>query len=130
VSLRKKLNKKKSLGNLQRRSGFMKKYLSITIAVLLVTQSAFGALKGVQKKAVSVKEAMACGVVVIGTDHAGIPELITDNANGLLVPENNIGEVVDRVERLMEAKDHWHCHLNSIDYCEAQTTGRRTDAYC
>lgn len=41
-------------------------------------------------------EAMASGLPVIGTDHGGFPEAVTDGVSGLLVPEN-------RADRLAEA---------------------------
>ena len=39
---------------------------------------------------VSLMEAMASGLVVVSTQHSGIPELIEDGQNGFLVKEKNI----------------------------------------
>ncbi len=44
-----------------------------------------------------IKEAMAIEVPVIGTYHAGIPELITDNENGFLVPERDINSLAEKM---------------------------------
>ena len=46
-------------------------------------------------------EAMAMSVPVVSTDISGIPELISDNVNGLLVPEKNVGAMADAIERLL-----------------------------
>ena len=46
-------------------------------------------------------EAMAMSVPVISTDISGIPELISDNVNGLLVPEKNAGAMANAIERLL-----------------------------
>ena len=37
----------------------------------------------------SIQEAMASGLVVIGSDIGGIPEIIRDRQNGLLAPPND-----------------------------------------
>ena len=42
----------------------------------------------------TLKEAMATGVPVVSTFHAGIPELITHNHEGILVQENNVDQLV------------------------------------
>ena len=49
----------------------------------------------------TLKEAMATGVPVISTYHAGIPELITNNQEGVLVKENNVDELADALEFML-----------------------------
>lgn len=39
---------------------------------------------------VTIMEAMACGMLVVSTEHSGIPELIENGKNGLLVPEGDV----------------------------------------
>jgi len=46
-------------------------------------------------------EAMAMRVPVISTDISGIPELIDNNVNGLLVPEKNALAMADAIEKLL-----------------------------
>ncbi|MEQ1485349.1 glycosyltransferase family 4 protein [Methyloglobulus sp.] len=46
-------------------------------------------------------EAMSMCVPVISTDISGIPELIDNNDNGLLVPEKNALAMADAIERLL-----------------------------
>jgi glycosyltransferase involved in cell wall biosynthesis len=46
-------------------------------------------------------EAMSMRVPVISTDISGIPELIDNNINGLLVPEKNALAMADAIERLL-----------------------------
>jgi len=53
----------------------------------------------------SVLEAMAVGCPVVATKVGGIPELICDNRNGLLVPAGNVGAVVASCKTLLEDHD-------------------------
>jgi colanic acid/amylovoran biosynthesis glycosyltransferase len=46
-------------------------------------------------------EAGAAGRPVVGTDHGGIPEAVTDGANGLLVPEGDHEALADRLRALL-----------------------------
>ncbi|MGO4343118.1 glycosyltransferase [Pedococcus sp. 2YAF34] len=46
-------------------------------------------------------EAMACGLPVVTTAVGGIPELVTDGANGLLVGAKDVAGVADSLERLV-----------------------------
>lgn len=47
-------------------------------------------------------EAMACGLQVIGTDVDGVPELITDGVNGLLVPAHDPCSLRNAIRRLTD----------------------------
>lgn len=47
-------------------------------------------------------EAMSCGVPVIATRVAGIPEVITDGKDGLLIPPRDAGAIAANVLRLLD----------------------------
>lgn len=55
----------------------------------------------------TVKEAMATGLPVISTTHAGIPELVTHNEEGFLVAENNIDELALALEHMLMNQSLW-----------------------
>jgi len=52
----------------------------------------------------TVKEAFFLNVPVIGTDVGGIPELITNNETGILVPSENPGKLAHAVNELLSDK--------------------------
>jgi colanic acid/amylovoran biosynthesis glycosyltransferase len=54
-----------------------------------------------------LKEAMASGMPVVGTSHAGIPELIEDGVSGLLVPERDELALADALQRLAVEPGRW-----------------------
>jgi len=54
---------------------------------------------------VTLMEAMAAGLPVVSTDHAGIPELVTDGLTGLLVPERDVSGLAAALERLITEPD-------------------------
>ena len=54
-----------------------------------------------------LKEAMAVGLPVVGTRHAGIPELIEDGVSGFLVPERNEAALADALQRLAREPGRW-----------------------
>ncbi len=55
----------------------------------------------------SLKEAMLCGLPCVATRHAGIPELVRDGENGLLVEEADAEGLAGAVRRLAEEPDLW-----------------------
>jgi glycosyltransferase involved in cell wall biosynthesis len=53
----------------------------------------------------SVLEAQACGVPVIGTQAGGIPDFVTDGDNGLLVPSGDADSLAKALDRLLTDPD-------------------------
>jgi len=51
---------------------------------------------------VSILEAMATGLPVIGVDALGIPEIVLDNVNGFIVPPDGIKEMAVKILELIE----------------------------
>lgn len=56
---------------------------------------------------VALMEAMASGVPVVATRHSGIPELVEDRVNGLLVPERDVEALVNAVRWLVDHPEQW-----------------------
>jgi glycosyltransferase involved in cell wall biosynthesis len=54
---------------------------------------------------ISILEAMASGCAVIATDVGGIPEVIENNKNGLLIPPNDSSSLAEAIMYLIENKD-------------------------
>lgn len=54
-----------------------------------------------------LKEAMAMGVLVIATDHAGNAELIDDKVSGFLVPERNSSYIAAVIKYIMDNPHLW-----------------------
>ena len=46
-------------------------------------------------------EAMACGVVPVVTDAGGLPEVVEDGVDGVLVPNAEIGMMAERIQALL-----------------------------
>ena len=55
----------------------------------------------------TLKEAMATGLPVISTTHAGIEELVTNNREGMLVKENNAHELANALDFMLTHKNLW-----------------------
>jgi colanic acid/amylovoran biosynthesis glycosyltransferase len=54
-----------------------------------------------------LKEAMASGLPVVATRHAGIPELVEDGVSGWLVPERDEAALAAALERLASEPGRW-----------------------
>lgn len=78
----------------------IKPYLArADVFVLPCITAADGDMDGVP---VSLMEAMAMEIATVSTTVSGIPELIQDGGNGLLVPEKNAEALADALQRLIE----------------------------
>lgn len=55
----------------------------------------------------AIMEAMAMGLPVISTYHAGIPELINNKKSGLLAQEKNVSELTQKIIYLIEHPKIW-----------------------
>jgi colanic acid/amylovoran biosynthesis glycosyltransferase len=53
----------------------------------------------------SLKEAMACGVLAIGTRIGGIPELIEHGVSGFLVPEKDATAIAECIESILRHQE-------------------------
>ncbi|HVS62050.1 MAG TPA: glycosyltransferase [Thermoanaerobaculia bacterium] len=84
---------------------------------------------------VSIVEALACGIPVVSTRVAGIPEVVREGENGLLVPERDPAALADAIQRLIEDRA-LHARLRagaraSVEpiYDTAQTSERLRDLF-
>ena len=79
-------------------------------------QAANGDVEGIPN---TVKEAMATGLPVISTTHAGIPELVTNNKDGILVKENNVNELTEAIDFMLSNRSLWESYaLNGREKVE------------
>lgn len=53
-------------------------------------------------------EAMATGMPVLSTFHAGIPELVEHEVSGYLVPEGDLKALTEGLFHMIEGHDKWH----------------------
>ena len=55
-----------------------------------------------------VLEAQAMGLPVVGSDHAGIPELLVEGETGLLAPERDYQKIAEHIVLSLNNPDLWH----------------------
>ena len=73
----------------------------MSIASMLVSPSVTAASGDSEGLPIVVCEAQAVGLPVIGTHHAGIPEIIRDQETGFLVPERSVEELAQGISFLI-----------------------------
>ncbi|WP_374701245.1 glycosyltransferase [Thalassobacillus sp. C254] len=73
-------------------------------------ESSDGNVEGIPN---TIKEAMAIGLPVISTTHAGIPEIITHEQDGILVPENNVEELEQALRDMIENRENWETYTSA-----------------
>ena len=52
-------------------------------------------------------EAQACGLPVISTYHAGIPEIVEEGSTGLLVPERDVNSLREALKEMFDSPENW-----------------------
>lgn len=52
-------------------------------------------------------EAICCGIPVVSTYHAGIPDIIIHGESGFLVPERDVDALVEKLEYLIKHPEIW-----------------------
>jgi colanic acid/amylovoran biosynthesis glycosyltransferase len=67
-------------------------------------ETASGDMEGLP---VSLTEAAASGLPIIATRHSGIPEIVIDGVNGLLVEEHDVEAMAARMAELARAPQRW-----------------------
>ncbi len=81
---------------------FIKELFNHDIFILPSKTSKNGDREGIPNV---LKEAMASGMPVVSTYHAGIPELIADGKTGFLVPEDDDAALFEKVEYILNNAD-------------------------
>lgn len=54
-----------------------------------------------------ILEAEACGLPILSTTHAGIPEIVKDGETGYLVPERDVDSLEGALRRLLDDPSQW-----------------------
>ena len=80
------------------------RYLRSHIFVAPSVTDASGNQEGIPN---TLKEAMATGMPVVATKHAGIPELVEPGTSGLLVPERDAARLAEAMLWLAEHPESW-----------------------
>jgi len=56
---------------------------------------------------VTIIAAQATGMPVVSTEHADIPNVVTDEQTGYLAPVRDVGALTDSLRRAIEESDQW-----------------------
>ncbi len=66
----------------------------------IIQHSVTGENGDMETMPLSVQEALACGTPAVVTDHAGLPDIVTEGKSGYLVPEFDYHAMGDRIARM------------------------------
>ena len=70
-------------------------------AVMFVQHSVISKQGDTEGLPVGILEAMASGLPIVSTRHAGIPEAVTDGETGLLVDEHDVDGMANAMDKLL-----------------------------
>lgn len=73
----------------------------VEVPLMLAKGDIFLNTTDVDNAPVTVVEALACGLCVVSTDVGGIPRLLTDGVDGLLVPARDAAAMATAVKRIL-----------------------------
>ncbi len=93
-----KSNKVRFLGTFPQ-SGLRQLYAQGSVFVLPSLADGFGMV---------VPQAMACGLPVVVTDHVGAADIVTDGADGFVIPVRDVGALKERLRLLHDQPDMRH----------------------
>lgn len=66
----------------------------------------------------AIQEAMSCGLAIVSTKHAGIPEAVIDGENGYLVEEGNFNAFRSAIETIVSDPSRLH-HMSVANRAKA-----------
>jgi len=93
----------------------------LATASVFLQHSVVGADGDTEGLPTAIQEAMACGLAIVSTRHAGIPEAVTEGENGYLVDENDADGFVAAIARcLAEPADVTEMALRNRAKAEAR----------
>jgi colanic acid/amylovoran biosynthesis glycosyltransferase len=82
-------------------------------ARLLVAPSVTDRSGNTEGLPITIIEALASGLPVVATQHAGIPEAVVDGTSGFLVPERDVTALADRILGILQDDQAWEAVSNS-----------------
>ena len=74
---------------------------AMATAELFLQHSVVGHSSDAEGLPTAIQEALACGCVVVSTEHAGIPEAVDHGVNGWLAPEHDLAGFTALIEKAL-----------------------------
>lgn len=92
------------------------------ISTILEQADIFLNTTNIDNAPVSVYEALACGLCVVSTDVGGIPDILSDRKNAILVSPGNVGAMTRAIDDILAGR----VDCASLSF-EARRTARQSD---